>query len=79
MWLIFAALALTGCRASQRCRDAKTLIFHLREGVNPGDGRPLTARDVTWTVNSTRDGTAVVGTQDRRYAFSVRVMDQVLS
>ena len=29
-----------------------TLVFHLRSGVRFHDGRPLTARDVVWTIDS---------------------------
>jgi peptide/nickel transport system substrate-binding protein len=29
-----------------------TLVFHLRNGVRFHDGRPLTARDVTWTIET---------------------------
>jgi peptide/nickel transport system substrate-binding protein len=36
--------------------DPRTLVFHLREGVRFHDGRPLTARDVAWTLNSIRSG-----------------------
>ena len=32
--------------------DPRTLIFHLRSGVRFHDGRPLTARDVLWTITS---------------------------
>jgi len=32
--------------------DPLTLIFHLRAGVRFHDGRPLTSRDVLWTLNS---------------------------
>jgi peptide/nickel transport system substrate-binding protein len=32
--------------------DARTWIFHLRDGVQFADGRPLTARDVLWTLMS---------------------------
>lgn len=39
--------------------DPKTLVFHLRRGVKFADGRPLTARDVLWTINSMRDGTVI--------------------
>ncbi len=39
--------------------DPTTLIFHLREGVRFHDGRPLTARDVAWTINSMRNGTVI--------------------
>jgi peptide/nickel transport system substrate-binding protein len=36
-----------------------TLIFHLHQGVRFSDGRPLTSRDVVWTLNSMRNGTIV--------------------
>jgi peptide/nickel transport system substrate-binding protein len=39
--------------------DPKTLIFHLREGIRFHDGRPLTSRDVVWTINSMRDGNVI--------------------
>jgi peptide/nickel transport system substrate-binding protein len=32
--------------------DPLTLVFHLRSGVRFHDGRPLTARDVIWTIES---------------------------
>jgi peptide/nickel transport system substrate-binding protein len=34
-----------------------TLVFHLRSGVRFHDGRPLSARDVLWTIESMRDST----------------------
>ncbi|MGA8043904.1 MAG: ABC transporter substrate-binding protein [Terracidiphilus sp.] len=39
--------------------DAKTLVFHLRPGVRFADGRPLTARDVVWTIDSMRTGVVI--------------------
>ena len=39
--------------------DPLTLVFHLRQGVRFHDGRPMTARDVVWTINSIRDGTVI--------------------
>ena len=39
--------------------DPLTVIFHLRSGVRFSDGRPLTSRDVLWTLNSMRDGTVI--------------------
>jgi peptide/nickel transport system substrate-binding protein len=36
--------------------DPRTYIFHLRKGIRFHDGRPLTAKDVKWTLDSTRDG-----------------------
>jgi peptide/nickel transport system substrate-binding protein len=34
-------------------------VFHLRSGVHFHDGRPLTAREVKWTVDSMRDGRVI--------------------
>ncbi|HZB87232.1 MAG TPA: ABC transporter substrate-binding protein [Terracidiphilus sp.] len=45
--------------ASWEQPDPRTYIFHLRGGVQFHDGRTLTARDVAWTINSTRDGTVI--------------------
>lgn len=39
--------------------DPETYIFHLRSGVSFQDGRPLTSRDVKWTLDSVLDGTIV--------------------
>jgi peptide/nickel transport system substrate-binding protein len=36
--------------------DPLTYIFHLRQGVRFHDGRPLTARDVKWTLDSVAQG-----------------------
>jgi peptide/nickel transport system substrate-binding protein len=35
--------------------DPLTIVFHLREGVRFHNGRPLTSRDVLWTINSMMD------------------------
>jgi peptide/nickel transport system substrate-binding protein len=43
------------------------LIFHLRAGVRFHDGRPLTARDVAWTLTSIRSG-AVLSPKAAAYA-----------
>ncbi|MGC2161550.1 MAG: ABC transporter substrate-binding protein [Silvibacterium sp.] len=37
--------------------NPKTYIFHLRTGVYFQDGRPLTSRDVKWTLDSVMNGT----------------------
>ena len=42
--------------ASWEQPDPLTWIFHLRDGVRFGDGRPLGADDVVWTINSLIDG-----------------------
>jgi peptide/nickel transport system substrate-binding protein len=51
--------------------DQLTLIFHLRAGIRFHDGRPLTSRDVLWTINSmlnsTRPG-AVITAKGASYA-----------
>ena len=41
-----------GLASSWKQPDARTWIFHLRDGVKFSDGRPLTARDVVWTIKS---------------------------
>ena len=35
--------------------DGLTYTYHLREGLKWSDGQPLTAEDVAWTVNTSRD------------------------
>jgi len=47
--------------------DPTTIIFHLRSGVRFSDGRPLTARDVVWSVISMRNG-AVISPKAATYA-----------
>jgi peptide/nickel transport system substrate-binding protein len=39
--------------------DPKTLVFHLRSGIRFHDGRPLTSRDVVWTIDSMRKGLVI--------------------
>ncbi|MFC5864809.1 ABC transporter substrate-binding protein [Acidicapsa dinghuensis] len=39
--------------------DPLTVIFHLHPNVHFSDGRPLTSRDVLWTIRSMRDGTVI--------------------
>lgn len=39
--------------------DPLTVIFHLHPNVHFTDGRPLTSRDVLWTLRSMRDGTVI--------------------
>ena len=39
--------------------DPLTYIFHLRTGVRFQDGRPLTSRDVKWTLDSVLNGTVI--------------------
>lgn len=39
--------------------NTSTYIFHLRPNIHFQDGRPLTSRDVKWTVDSMRDGTVI--------------------
>lgn len=40
--------------------DPLTYIFHLHHGVKFHDGRPLTSRDVKWTLDSLLQGTSAV-------------------
>lgn len=39
--------------------DPLTIVFHLHPNVHFSDGRPLTSRDVVWTLRSMRDGTII--------------------
>jgi len=39
--------------------DPLTVVFHLRSGVRFHDDRPLTSRDVAWTIGSMRNGTVI--------------------
>ncbi|HEX4604893.1 MAG TPA: ABC transporter substrate-binding protein, partial [Candidatus Angelobacter sp.] len=39
--------------------DPVTYVFHLRQGIHFHDGRPLTSRDVKWTLDSIRDGSLI--------------------
>ena len=50
-----------GLATSWEQPDALTWVFHLRDGVRFQDGRPLTADDVAYTINSLIDGTLVTG------------------
>jgi peptide/nickel transport system substrate-binding protein len=36
--------------------DPKTYVFHLRKGIHFHDGRPLTSKDVQWTLDTVRNG-----------------------
>jgi len=53
--------------ASWEQPDPRTYIFHLRPGVRFHDGRPLTARDVVWTIDSMRTG-AIITPKAATYA-----------
>jgi peptide/nickel transport system substrate-binding protein len=39
--------------------DPLTLVFHLRGGVHFHNGRPMTSRDVVFSIKSMRDGTVI--------------------
>jgi peptide/nickel transport system substrate-binding protein len=39
--------------------DPLTIVFHLHAGVRFSDGRPLTSRDVKWTLESMHNGTII--------------------
>jgi len=45
-----------GVADSWETPDPQTYIFHLHHGIRFHDGRPLTARDVKWTLDTMRDG-----------------------
>jgi peptide/nickel transport system substrate-binding protein len=47
--------------------DPRTVIFHLRSGVRFSDGRPMSARDVVWSIESMRNG-AVISPKAASYA-----------
>jgi peptide/nickel transport system substrate-binding protein len=53
--------------------DATTYIFHLRSGIHFHDGRPFTARDVVWTIDSMRTG-AVITPKAASYASIASVV-----
>lgn len=40
-------------------RDPQTYVFTLRRGIHFHDGRPLTSRDVKWTLDSMTNGSVV--------------------
>lgn len=66
--------------ASWEQPDARTLVFHLRNGVRFADGELLTARDVLWTMESMGIGggqAAVISPKAASYASiaSVEAMD----
>jgi peptide/nickel transport system substrate-binding protein len=39
--------------------DPQTYVFHIRHGIHFHDGRPLTAKDAKWTLDTMRDGTLI--------------------
>ncbi|HWZ45094.1 MAG TPA: ABC transporter substrate-binding protein [Candidatus Saccharimonadales bacterium] len=39
--------------------DPQTYVFHLRRGIRFHDGRPLTARDAKWTLDTMRNGSLI--------------------
>jgi peptide/nickel transport system substrate-binding protein len=47
---------LPGVAESWEIPDPQNYIFHLRRGIRFHDGRPLTAKDVKWTLDTMRDG-----------------------
>jgi len=54
--------------------DPLTYIFHLRRGVRFSDGRPLTSRDVKWTLDSILSGSVLTPK-----AGSYRLVERVLA
>src|SRR5216683_3264043 len=64
--VMLLCVGVTGCRG--RVEDPRTVVMiiesspnnlHLREGVRFQDGRPLTAEDVAYTIESLIDGSLV--------------------
>jgi peptide/nickel transport system substrate-binding protein len=47
---------LPGVAESWEIPDPQNYIFHVRHGIRFHDGRPLTARDVKWTLDTMRNG-----------------------
>lgn len=47
---------LPGVAESWEIPDGQDYIFHLHHGIRFHDGRPLTARDVKWTLDTMRNG-----------------------
>ena len=52
--------------------DPLTYIFHLHRGVTFHDGRPLTSRDVKWTLDSVLEG-KIRSTKSAAYRFIDRI------
>ena len=52
--------------------DPLTYVFHLRAGVRFHDGRPLTSRDVKWTIDSLLQG-KIHSTKANTYKFVASV------
>ena len=56
--------------------DPLTYVFHLRHGVKFSSGRPLTAHDVKWTLDSIRNGSIITPKASTfRYVQSVEARD----
>jgi len=47
---------LPGVAESWEIPDPQNYIFHVRHGIRFHDGRPLSARDVKWTLDTMRNG-----------------------
>ncbi|HET9743746.1 MAG TPA: ABC transporter substrate-binding protein [Terriglobales bacterium] len=59
--------------------DPLTYIFHLRSGIRFHDGRPLTARDVKWTIDSMTNGTVIsskASTTSYQHIANIEVRDE---
>jgi len=61
-----------GAAESWEIPDPQTYIFHLRHGMQFHDGRPLTARDVKWTLDSMLNG-AVPSAKTSTYKLISRI------
>ncbi len=61
-----------GLAESWQIPDPLTYIFHLHRGVTFHDGRPLTSRDVKWTLDSLLQG-KIRSTKTSTYRFVDRI------
>src|ERR1700688_3345392 len=61
-----------GLAESWEIPDPLTYVFHLHRGVTFHDGRPLTSRDVKWTLDSLLEG-KIRSTKSAAYRFIDRI------
>ena len=59
-------------RSVGRLPDPLTYVFHLHRGVTFHDGRPLTSRDVKWTLDSLLQG-KIRSTKTSTYRYVDRI------
>lgn len=59
--------------------DPLTYVFHLRKDIRFHDGRPLTAKDVKWTIDSMTNGTVIsakTATTSYQHIASIEAKDE---